>query len=94
MLMMNDKRNNNLKPDADWLLLLAGHRPVPFVTKKRNNIAPAHATFFSPWMYTHEIGILQQQLVLEWKNQVGKMKSFSAYDDDVMNNEWEIIRAI
>lgn len=65
MLMMNDKRNNNLKPDADWLLLLAGHRPVPFVTKKRNNIAPAHATFFSPWMYTHEIGILQQQLVLE-----------------------------
>jgi hypothetical protein len=43
---------------------------------------------------THEIGILQQQLVLEWKNPVGKVKSFSAYDDDVMNNEWEIIRAI
>jgi hypothetical protein len=52
MLMMNDKRNNNLEPDADWLLLLAGHRSVPFVTKKRNNIAPAHATFFSMDVHT------------------------------------------
>lgn len=31
---MTKQQQQELKFDADWLLLLAGHRPVPFVTKK------------------------------------------------------------
>jgi len=46
MLMMNDKRNNNVKPDADWLLLpLAG---AICHEKEKNGMTLGSTRYISP----------------------------------------------